>query len=314
MVKRLILLVLLGVILVLPDIISAGAQDSPSLKEVVDKETAAQKLIHENLDRQTRDPLDRITPRSTLMSVAELMKQGNYEEAEERSQQEEDGWRFMLAPLYIWGVGLSGSSDLPPSDGGDLLPSLDFASPFTNLSAAFSFHFEGGKGDWILITDYLFARFKPETRGPFGLTGFSSKQDVNLVELAGAYRLFSQPAYEVELLAGARYLDLDMEVDAQNLGRVADFSKGIWDGFGGARATVRGWDKWSLTVRGDAGAGGSNYLWNVVLGIGWRFQEWGSLMLGYRWLNYGLKLESGAYQVNCRLLARGPFATILFHW
>ena len=83
MVKRLTRFVLLGVFLFLTGIISAAAQETPSLKEVIEKETVNQGIVDETLDRLSRDPLNRTSPRSTIVSLAKLMKEGKYEDAVE---------------------------------------------------------------------------------------------------------------------------------------------------------------------------------------------------------------------------------------
>ena len=99
-------------------------------------------------------------------------------------QQEEDGWHFLFSPLYGWLVGIEGSAAVPILGGGVPL-ALDFSDPFGNLTGGVTFHFEGGKGPWTLIADYLFASFGTETRGPLGLFTLSSDVDMSLLEFAG---------------------------------------------------------------------------------------------------------------------------------
>ncbi len=80
-VKILTRVALLGILLSLTGIVSAVAQDSPSIKEVVEKEMATQKIMDETLDRLSSDPLNRTTPRSTITGIAKLLQVGDYEKA-----------------------------------------------------------------------------------------------------------------------------------------------------------------------------------------------------------------------------------------
>ena len=228
-------------------------------------------------------------------------------------QQEEDGWHFLFSPLYGWLVGIEGSAAVPIL-GGALPLALDFSDPFGNLTGGVTFHFEGGKGPWTLIADYLFASFGTETRGPLGLFTLSSDVDTSLLEFAGAYRVYKRPAYAIELLAGARKLGVKIKVSAENLPFSPNSSESVWDGFGGARVT--GWvsDKWSLSLRGDVGGGGSKLVWNVNLGADWRFKKWGSIQFGYRWLDYDIDSGSDDSPFRYDVLAQGPFAGVALHW
>jgi hypothetical protein len=228
-------------------------------------------------------------------------------------QQEEDGWHFLFSPLHGWLVGIEGSAAVPAL-GGALPLTLEFSDPFGNLTGGVSFHFEGGKGPWTLIADYLFAGFGTETGGPLGVVTLSTDVDMSLLEFAGAYRVCKRPVYAIELLAGARRLGVSIKVRAENLPFRPDSSENVWDGFGGARVTGRVSDRWSLGLRGDVGGGGSKLVWNVNLGADWRFKKWGSIQFGYRWLDYDI--ESGSYDSPFQydVLAQGPYAGVALRW
>jgi hypothetical protein len=225
----------------------------------------------------------------------------------------EDGWHFLFSPLYGWLVGIDGSATVPILGGGLPLP-LDFSDPYGNLTGGVTFHFEGGRGPWTLIADYLFAGFGTETRGPLGIFEISTDVDMSLLEFAGAYRVYGGPACAIELLAGARRLEVTIKVNAENPPLSPNVSDSVWDGFGGARVT--GWvsDKWSLGLRGDVGGGGSKLVWNVDLGADWRFKPWGSIRFGYRWLDYDIESGSDDSSFRYDVLAQGPFASVALHW
>jgi len=81
MVKILTSLALSGVLLTFVGIVSAIAQEPSSIKEIVEKETASQEIIQKSIDRLSSDPLNRTTPRSMIIGISQLMKQGKYEDA-----------------------------------------------------------------------------------------------------------------------------------------------------------------------------------------------------------------------------------------
>jgi len=81
MVKILTSLALSGVLLTFVGIVSAIAQEPSSIKEIVEKETASREIIQKSIDRLSSDPLNRTTPRSMIIGISQLMKQGKYEDA-----------------------------------------------------------------------------------------------------------------------------------------------------------------------------------------------------------------------------------------
>lgn len=110
MVRILMSLALPGVFLTLVGIVSAIAQEPLSIKEIVEKETASQEIIQKSIDRLSTDPLNRTTPRSTIIGIAQLMKQGKYEDAVEYldmrylpdTTKPEDGPRFVRQLQFIF--------------------------------------------------------------------------------------------------------------------------------------------------------------------------------------------------------------------
>ena len=76
--------------------------------------------------------------------------------AEELSNNQLDPWRFELKPLYLWFLNLEGDTTMPASSSSsDGTSSTDEGV----LTSAFSIHFEAGKGDWTVFTDYLYGQY-----------------------------------------------------------------------------------------------------------------------------------------------------------
>jgi hypothetical protein len=129
-----------------------------------------------------------------------------------------------------------------------------------------------------------------------------------LVEGAGFYRL-SGDATGLDLIAGVRVTDVDVELEITlpgqaNLSTSVSASDTYTDGFAGLRHTSMLGNRWSLTLRGDVGAGDSDFAWNVSAYVGLHFGENNrfAVLGGYRHLE--MELEDGDVEVD--LTMTGP--------
>ncbi|WP_428353933.1 hypothetical protein [Methyloprofundus sp.] len=229
--------------------------------------------------------------------------------AEELSKNQLDPWRFELKPLYLWFLSLEGDTTMPASGG-----SSD-ATSSTNegvLTSAFSIHFEAGKGDWTVFTDYLYAQYTADNIS-ISSSPVQGKNEltVHLSELGVTYRLLADYWYKVELLGGVRYLYVANKFDfySDNLDTLSA-KDNLWDGFGGIRLTGYLNDSISATVRADAGGGSSDLVWNVAALVDWQYKHWGSVYAGYRAMDY--KVSNEALGLN--LQAKGPVVGLAFNW
>lgn len=221
----------------------------------------------------------------------------------------DDSWRFQLKPLYLWFVTLDGSATIDPSNtnqGGS--SNFDDAE----LTAAFSFHFETGKGKWTVFTDYLFAEYTADnvaiSSSP--ITG-TNTLTTHIAELGAAYRVLEHERFRFELLGGVRYLyvsnKFEFNSDVLNT-QSADTD--LWDGFGGMRLTGFITDSITATLRADVGGGTSDLVWNLIAIADWRYKEWGSVYAGYRVLDY----QFNERVLDLNLQGKGPVVGLGFYW
>ena len=203
-----------------------------------------------------------------------------------------DAWEFK-AELYGW---------LPTIEGGLLTGDeieLDLNDIFDNLDMTFMGVFQARKGDWALVTDLAYLKLSGDHAGskqvPIGpieiptRVGIEADVEGWLVNLAGAYRVHQADKFDLQLLAGARYLSVDVEasLDTDLLpgSKLADGRNHTWDAIVGVRGLANLSGKWWLAYRYDIGTGNSDLTWNAVALLGRRF-DWGSLTVGYRYLHY----------------------------
>ncbi len=215
-----------------------------------------------------------------------------------------DEWQFTIAPLYLWAVGIEGDVSIGPVTAP---VDVSFRDLFDNLSGAFTLHVEARKKEWNVLADYMFVGLEPDATLSTG-TPLDVNLDMQIGELGGTYLLTKSSPF-VEVLAGARYQNIDMKATSTPV----SVDESWWDGFVGARITGQ-WGNWKVVGRGDVGGGGSDLVWNVSLLGDYRFKKWGSVYAGYRVLDYDYSSGSGASRFVFDTRLQGPLLGLAFYF
>lgn len=243
-----------------------------------------------------------------LMNVFILLSSTNaYSSMNEKNNE----WQFSLAPLFLWGMNIDGSSQIGPVNA----PlQLDFTDDIlSNLSAVFTLHFEAVKNDISLFAEYQYVQLEPTTRIPNG-PEVGIDFTIQAAELGASYSVATWGNTDVEPIIGARWAYQDLETQVTNGPILVDSSENWWDGFVGVRFWTHFTDVLTLISRGDIGAGGSDFVWNLSFMLDYKFKNWGSVFAGYRWLDYDYDSGSGVNRYAYDALQQGPLAGIVFHW
>lgn len=219
-------------------------------------------------------------------------------------------WEWTVVP-YVWGSDMSldvsvGDREIFDSDVGfdDILDKLEMAAQI---------HFEGrhGKAGFFVDMTYLETKDTVTTAPRVVLPGgadIDTKLETLLAEVGGFYRL-SGDETGLDLLYGVRATDLELDVDLTLPGPLArasaaEISQTYVDGFVGLRHTSALGQSWSLTLRGDVGAGDSDLVWNLSGLVGYHFggSDQFAILGGYRHLV--MEFEEGDVEVD--LTMSGP--------
>jgi hypothetical protein len=149
----------------------------------------------------------------------------------------------------------------------------------------------------------------------YGLNGW-------LWTLAGSWRAASTPAHELNLIGGARLLDIDQTIDWQlsgNVGSVAlpdragDRTTGVrnWDAIVGlkGRAMFGEGQHWFAPYYVDVGTGDSSLTWQAMAGVGYTF-GWGSVIGAWRHIDYDMKSGKSIEAISFD----GPSVAVAFRW
>jgi hypothetical protein len=160
----------------------------------------------------------------------------------------QEDWDWRVTP-YVWAVGIDGDLALGPV-------ARDVAVTFSDIVNALAgtalVHVEGQTGDHLWFGDLIWLAVEPEEEVATIGGVAEAELDSTIIEL-GYARATEGLGFEV----GARYWDLDMEIDPALLRGVT--AGDSWtDVFGGIRNTRDLGQNWQLTTRANVGAGGSD--------------------------------------------------------
>jgi hypothetical protein len=251
--------------------------------------------------------------------------------AEEAGQKEK--WEYS-GEIYLWMPSL----DVTTSSGNEI--DISFSDILDDLDMTIMSLFGARKGKWSLLTDVIYFDLEQDDIGtdvnvPIGPLGRSSLK-VNLdadVELqawvvtpAVSYTVLQNEKVRLDLVAGARYLyiKVDVDLDITDELTLALFRRDIdaiqeaeddvsvkghnWDGIVGVRGEVALNEKWYLPYYADVGAGDSQLTWQVAGGVGYRFSKV-DVIAGYRYLDWNWNDDD---DVLGDLNVKGPYVGFKF--
>jgi len=144
----------------------------------------------------------------------------------------------------------------------------------------------------------------------------------SILTIAGEWRVQSTPASTVDVLLGARYLDVEPRLSFGLNGDVASIpaaSRGgsfeikarNWDAIVGVKARYAFGDRlqWYVPLYADIGGGDSKLTWQAAAGLGYSF-GWGDVVGLWRYLSYELKSDQPIQDLSFS----GPMIGVTFRW
>jgi hypothetical protein len=241
-------------------------------------------------------------------------------------------WQF-TATLYGWVTAIDQTVNFP-GDRGSTDVHVGMSDVLRALKMTFQGSFDVHNGRWGIFNDLFYADLggvKSRTRdfsvGNIGLPA-STETDLTLDiktliwTVAGEYRVGSDPAWTLDLLAGARMAQIKPTLGYSITGDLGPIvipgregskqvDASIWDGIVGVkgRYTFGEGRKWYAPFYVDVGTGQSQLTWQIAGGIGYSY-DWGSVFAMWRYLDYnfqsGKKLDD--FSLN------GPMVGVAFYW
>jgi len=232
--------------------------------------------------------------------------------APELNQTEKDGWTFAFAP-YLWAAGLSGDIaqfGLPEvhvdADFGDILDDLDFAAMAIG---------EARYDRYSIFGDIIYTKISSGSATPRGI--LASSVDVSSETFAGligaGYAVLQNDKGNLDLVGGVRvwHVSTDISFSGGFLdGRDVSDSATWVDGLVGVRGKYSITDNFYLTGWGLVGGGGANVDWDVMGGIGYKFNDTFSAVAGYRALGVDYSDDGFIFDV----VQQGPILGVVMRF
>ncbi len=243
-----------------------------------------------------------------------------------------DQWQW-AATVYLWLPSIGGETSFPPDGDG---PSIDVSGDaiLDSLELTFMGAFEGRRGPWGLATDVVYIDLggsKKATRD-FGIGGIEIPATVNadlsldmtgwLWTLMGSHAVIQREDFSIDVLAGARMLDLQEDLKWTFNGDISslpltersgsrDVKDNQWDAIVGlkGRAAFGAEDHWFIPFYVDIGAGESDLTWQGMVGLGYRFDSI-ELKAVWRYLDYDLGDHTPIESIDFN----GPAAGVTFRF
>lgn len=187
----------------------------------------------------------------------------------------EKGWRFE-GGLYLWGASIGGKSVY------DTDIEVDFDDIFSSLKLAYMGMAGVRWKKWLLFTDLIYLNLKDSGPVAPGLNADVELTGWVVTPFAG-YTLVDMERFSLDVIGGARYLNLKSDLNVNGISKGPSGSK--WDGIVGIRGNVKLTQTWYLPYHQDVGTGGSRFTWQGFGGLGYRF-KWFDVVAGYRYLSW----------------------------
>jgi len=132
-----------------------------------------------------------------------------------------------------------------------------------------------------------------------------------VINFIGGYTVVQTERLNFDVIFGARYLGLDTDLNFTVGNQSIPFSGSgsNWDGIIGARWVINLNKKWFVPLYADVGAGDSDSTWQVLGGIGYRFNKVEAIF-AYRHQEYNF--DSDGLLDN--MIIKGPTAGVTFRF
>lgn len=231
-------------------------------------------------------------------------------------------WTFAVAP-YFWAAGLDGDIGLFGRE--PVHVDISFGEIFNTLRFGGMLVGEAHNGTWGFLGDVIYVKTEADesvTRTVAGVP-LSLAASVETSSFTGTfmgeYRAVSQPNATLDLMAGARVWSVDndikmsLTVGGPPLAAFSGSDGSTWvDPMVGVRGRIDINPSWSLNGWGMIGGfgAGSDLTWDVLGGVGYQWNQWLSLVAGYRALGVNYDNEGFVYDV----VQHGPIFGAVFRF
>ena len=192
--------------------------------------------------------------------------------------------------IYGWFPTISAGTPFPDSGDG-----MDADDILDDLKMVFMGTYSGRNDTWSVFADVVYMDLGDSKNHTFpnGDVAHVSYDLKSTVFQAGVgYNLVNSGGGLLDVTAGVRYLDLDLDVNTDIfVNRSKSGSRDFTDFFIGVRGYKNINENWYIPYEADIGAGDTDLSWQLFAGVGYRY-DWGDIKLGYRYLEFDMEDDS----------------------
>jgi len=230
-----------------------------------------------------------------------------------------DDWRVDFNS-WIWLMGVEGTTGVRGNKA-DVSATFGDILEASNSLFAFSGRLEVGKGNWGGFVDGMFADVGAKDQsGPAGRASIDVSFQQVIVDFGVTYRLADWEASgeasdnrrngTLDLYAGGRYTNLELELDPANLPPISR-SVSWLDPIIGAKVVLPLSERWHLRANTDIGGFGveSDLTWSATAVLGYDFSIFNlsaTFFGGYRAIGWDFSKGSGSDEFVFDVVQHGP--------
>jgi hypothetical protein len=218
------------------------------------------------------------------------------------SAQAQDGsWQYKLTP-YLWAMGMDGDIAI-----GNVTAPVDvkFTDAIKDLDVGGMLAMEAHNGTWGVLADGSYLNLSGDADTQVGT--FRTELEQVILQGAAIYRVEQESKITMDVGAGGRYLNMDVDINVPSDRADLNASEGWVDPILVARLKIQFAENCFGVLVGDIGGFGveSDLTWQLTAAAGYSFTETVSMLLGYRYLDYDYDKDGFVYDVATSGLALG---------
>ncbi|MGA1833698.1 MULTISPECIES: hypothetical protein [Rhizobium] len=232
--------------------------------------------------------------------------------AAQPEERDPDRLTFSIAP-YLWIAGITGDTAVFG------LPEVHSSESFGDILKDVDFGFMGAGeiryGNFSVLTDLSYARVTSDSATPRGVFADSVdlKQETFTGMLGFGYTIIGDEESRLDAVVGAKlwWTETTISFRGGPLGGISRRDDATWvDGLAGFRGVYSITPEIYLTGWGLVGAGGADLDWDVMAGVGYKWKQSVSAVMGYRAL--GVNYSNGSLTND--IVQHGPMLGLVFRF
>jgi hypothetical protein len=171
------------------------------------------------------------------------------------------------------------------------------------------------KGKWGLLTDVIYLDMSQGVFIPLkpSLAITDIQMKAWIVTPMVTYRFLEEDQWTLDLMGGARYLDIQMPLRFNYIANKTDSSFDLWDAVVGIRGNYAVDEKWFVPFHFDVGGGDTDLTWQAYAGVGYKYENF-DVVAGYRYLDWQFDKSGTGGRVIDVLTVDGPILGIKFYF